>query len=70
MNLSVLDISGTKISDLGPLAGMATLETFLALGGVAIVDLGPLKGLPLRHLELEKCAVRDLEPLRRAPWKC
>ncbi|WP_323768272.1 leucine-rich repeat domain-containing protein [Antarctobacter sp.] len=58
-----LDLEGTHVSDLGPLAPLTRLEK-LDLRGTAVTDLSALKGMTaLRHLFLEGSGVSDLSPL-------
>jgi len=61
--LNFLSLSGTKISDIGPLAKLAAL-TSLRLHDTIITDLGPLAGLTaLRQLSLSGQGLSDLSPL-------
>ena len=58
-----LDLSGTSIADLSPLAGMPLAD--LRLNACSdIQSLAALRELPLRSLQLEATAVSDLTPLR------
>ena len=58
-----LDLSGTKVVDLSPLAG-APLADLNMSGCGALADIGPLRGLDLATLNLSGTAVADLGPLR------
>ncbi|AMV20686.1 protein kinase domain-containing protein [Planctomyces sp. SH-PL14] len=66
MELIELSLFATKVSDLGPLREMRTLES-LSLGRTAISDLAGLRGLNLKVLECREAAISDLEPLRGMP---
>ena len=58
-----LDLEGTQVADLTPLAPLTRLEK-LDLRGTPVKDLSPLKGMTgLRHLFLEGSGVADLSPL-------
>ena len=58
-----LDLSGTKVTDLTPLAGLAKLEA-LDLRGTKVTDLTPLAGLTnLIMLDLRGTKVIDLTPI-------
>ena len=64
----VLDLSGTDISDLAPLAGLKGLHS-LYLSGTEVSDLAPLAGLKgLRTLYLSRTEVSgaSLDELRRS----
>ena len=56
------DFTGSKISDLAPLAGIPF--NALDLRGQPISDLKPLKGMPLTLLAIEDTQVSDLSPLK------
>ena len=57
-----LDISGTKVADLSPLAGMKMKR--MQMNGTRVRDLSPLRGMPLRELELADCSqVQDFSVL-------
>ena len=59
----VLNLSGTMVTDLGPLARLTSL-TWLNLGGTQVTDVGPLAGLTkLKTLSLQGTQVTDLAPL-------
>lgn len=64
-NLSFLDVSRTKVSDLAPLEGLAQLKTLRLAGCDAVSDLRPVAALPnLRELGIEMIAANvDLSPL-------
>lgn len=63
--LEHLDLSGTAVSDLSPLAGMKGLER-LYLGKTGVSDLSPFAGMKsLEHLDLSCCKnLADLSPLK------
>ncbi|MBN4074108.1 protein kinase, partial [bacterium AH-315-E10] len=61
-NLTGLDLSSTKVTDLSPLKGMPL--TVLNLAGTRVADLSPLRGMPLTDLILTGTIVSDLRPLR------
>lgn len=64
-NVSVLNISGTKISDLGPLRGLKlTGGTFMR---TPVSDLEPLRGSPVARLALLETSVTDVSPLLDCP---
>ena len=53
--LQTLDLSNTKVADLGPLKGLTALQTSLTLSSMQVADLGPLKGLTaLQTLNLRR----------------
>ncbi|MGE3914406.1 MAG: leucine-rich repeat domain-containing protein, partial [Hyphomicrobiaceae bacterium] len=55
--------AGTRVADLAPLAGLASLQS-LTLAGTRVADLAPLAGLAsLQHLTLAGTPVADLAPL-------
>jgi len=56
------DFTGSKISDLSPLAGIPF--NALDLRGQPISDLKPLQGMPLKLLGIEDTRVVDLTPLK------
>lgn len=56
------DFTGTRVSDLFPLAGIPFGA--LDLRGQPISDLKPLKGMPLTLLGIEDTRVADLAPLK------
>jgi Leucine-rich repeat (LRR) protein len=68
-NLSFLDVSRTKISDLAPLQGLFKLNILRLTSCEAISDLRPVAALPnLHELRIEKIAVgTDLSPLAENP---
>lgn len=58
-----LDLEGTRVEDLTPLAGMTRMEK-LDLRGTPVADLSPLSGMGnLQNLFLEGTRVSDLSPL-------
>jgi serine/threonine protein kinase/Leucine-rich repeat (LRR) protein len=64
--LLALDLTGSTIADLSPLAGMPLGSlSLIECGNVA--DLKPLEKLPLKELRLLRTAVSDLTPLRAVP---
>ena len=59
----VLDLSGSQVSDLRPLASLITLER-LDLGSTQVSDIDPLANLiALEWLDLDETQVSDLSPL-------
>ena len=62
-----LDLRGSQVSDLGPLANLTTLER-LNLEGAQISDIGPLTNLTsLERLDLDGAQISDLSPLANLP---
>ncbi len=60
---TLLDLNGTQITDLSPLAGLTNLEK-LSLYGNRIIDLRPLGRLKkLAHLRLFRNEISDITPL-------
>ena len=58
-----LELDGTKLDDLSPLAGLTELQE-LYLGDTQVRDLSPLAGLTKLHrLFLNNTQIRDLSPL-------
>ncbi len=58
-----LDLEGTRVTDLGPLARLTRMEK-LDLRGTSVADLSPLSGMThLRNLFLEGTEIADLSPL-------
>lgn len=56
-----------RLSDIGPLQGLTTLE-LLSLNGTDVADLGQLRGLGRLHtLTIDRTKVRDLSPLADLP---
>jgi internalin A len=55
------DFTGSRVSDLSPLAGIPF--NAIDLRGQTISDLDPLKGMPLTLLGIEDTQVNDLTPL-------
>ncbi|KQY46706.1 hypothetical protein ASD18_04620 [Cellulomonas sp. Root137] len=65
--LTNLGLSGTAVTDLGPLARTTTLQ-WVGLAGTGVTDLGPLAGSTgLLELDVAHAAVADLSPLAGAP---
>ena len=66
-----LDLSGTGVTDVGPLSGLERLEQ-LGLSGTGVTDIGPLSGLErLAKLHLSGTGVTDigsLSGLERLKW--
>ena len=61
---SILDLSGTGVTDLAPLQGLSSLQT-LNLSNTGVTDLAPLQGLSsLQTLNLSNTGVTDLAPLQ------
>ncbi len=58
-----LDLSGTKVTDLSPLAG-APLAALNVSRSTELTDLSPLRGLDLVELNISGTSVADLTPLR------
>lgn len=64
VGLVILNLNGTKVSDLSPLRDLTELRT-LWLNDTAVSDLSPLRYLTaLDDLSLDWTAVSDLSPLR------
>ncbi len=63
-----LDLSGTAVADLGPLADQTSLRE-LRLLACPVTDLGPLAGLELQSLDLRDTRVRDLSALAGMPLR-
>jgi len=64
--LTNLGLSGTGVSDLGPLAGTTTLQ-WVGLAGTGVTDLRPLAGSTgLLELDVAHASVADLSPLAGA----
>ena len=58
----VLDLGGTKIADLSPLAG-APLASLALIGATEVTDIAALRGMALQSLNLSGTKVADLSPL-------
>jgi internalin A len=56
-----MDLRGTRVKDLTPLAGLPLRQLFLEETNVS--DLAPLAGMPLEQLYLSSTQVTDLSPL-------
>ena len=64
INLTHLDLSGNRISDISPLAGLSHLKTLRLLEN-KITDLRPLAGLVnLQILDLQRNRIADITPLK------
>ena len=63
--LEWLDMWGTKVTNLTPLAGLPL--TLLNCHGLKVTNLTPLRGRPLRSLILTETSVTDLRPLAECP---
>ena len=62
-NLTILDLNGTRVTDLTPLAGLRDLE-LLYLHDTWITDLSPLAALPsLARLDVGKTQIETLQPV-------
>lgn len=66
-SLSYLNIAGTKVSDLQPIANLFDMET-LILSSTAVDNLNPLSALSrLKEIDFSKCKVTSIEPLLKLP---
>ena len=65
MPLTILDCSGSLVSDLTPLQGMKL--NVLAYWSTQVSDLSPLRGMPLTTLNFVWTKVSDLSPLEGMP---
>jgi len=63
-----LDLSGTSVRDLSPLAVSPRLK-MLNLSGTKVESLAPLKGLGLFNLDISRTGVSDLSPLEGMPLR-
>lgn len=64
INLTQLDLSGNRVSDISPLAGLTHLKVLHLLGN-KIIDLRPLAGLVnLQILDLQRNRIVDITPLK------
>jgi Leucine-rich repeat (LRR) protein len=63
--LQELDISGTRVTDLGPLAHVPL--TILRADDTAIADLTPLRRAQITELSLARTSITSLEPLLDSP---
>ena len=62
-NLKKIDISGTDISDLTPVASLTNIEE-LDISNINVTDLSPLKDMPnLKKLIAENCNIDDWSPV-------
>lgn len=64
-SLEWLDLGGTQVRDIGPLAGRPL--KWLNLEGTKVVSLSALKGAPLRYLNLNNVKVDELAALAGMP---
>lgn len=64
-SLRKLYLSGTPVTDLGPLRGLSLVE--MNLVETPVTDLGPLAGAPLQMLWLTDTRVQNLTPLANCP---
>jgi len=64
VSLRRLNLRGTAVTDLRPLAGMPLEELACSRG---ISDLGSLRSMPLRALDVSGSKVSDLSPLQGLP---
>ncbi len=63
ISLRLLDLTGTEVSDIAPLAGLAALQS-LNLMNTKVSDVAPLAGLAaLQSLDLMNTQVSDVAPL-------
>jgi hypothetical protein len=61
--ITKLDFSRTRLSDLRPLSGLASLQS-LDLSHTSVIDLSPLSGLTsLQDLDLDRTLVTELSPI-------
>lgn len=67
-SLRSIDIGGSLISSVEPLAGLDTL-TWLTLARSSVTNLAPLRGLRLDFLNLWRTRVADLGPLAGMPLR-
>ena len=64
-NLRFLELTGTQITDISPLAKLTNLS-FLELNGTQITDIAPLVKLTnLRYLNLSETEITDISPLAK-----
>ncbi|MCA9667898.1 MAG: hypothetical protein KC503_20010 [Myxococcales bacterium] len=67
--LRALNINGSKVSDLSPLAGLPLIQLYCSK--TEVVDLSPLAGHPtLSHIALDATKVQDIGPLLECPKLC
>jgi hypothetical protein len=59
--LEWLDITNTRVGDLGPLKGKPLVE--LRMSSTPVIDLSPLAGMPLQVLWAENCPLSDVSAL-------
>jgi len=67
LQLTYLNLLGSKCTDLSPLTNMPLVSLILDLTPVS--DLSPLKGMMLRELSISNAPVSDLSPLANLPLK-
>ena len=66
-DLHTVDVSATRVADLGPLAGLPSLAV-LRLRHTRVTSLAPLASVPtLEELDIAHTAVEDISVLRRLP---
>jgi hypothetical protein len=65
MKLEELDVGGTRVRDLSPLAGMPLLT--LRVQDTPAKDLAVLRGMPLKDLRLSFDPARDQTLLKSLP---
>ena len=64
-NLQILNLRGTRVRDLAPLAGLTSLES-VDLVNTRVTDLAPLGGLTnLRSLDLRGTPIENVTPLAK-----
>ena len=67
LQVTVLDLRGSGVTDLSPLEGMPLTTLDLSFAG-GVTDLSPLDGMPLTSLDLSYAlGVTDLSPLEGMP---
>ena len=65
MRLKILELGGTKVSDLSLLKGMRL--TKFTCWRTGVTDLSPLKGMPLELLWIDHTQISNLSPLQGMP---
>ena len=64
-NLQILNLRGTRVSDVAPLSGLTSLES-VDLVNTRVTDIAPLAGLTsLRSLDLRGTPVENVTPLAK-----
>lgn len=67
VNLSLVNLTGNKVADIKPLAGLVKIQS-LDLSSNAIIDISPLaKLVKLQYVQLEKNKIIDVSPLSGLP---